>query len=80
MQFLQGNHYAALQLPAPKGDGSSSLRGSITDRIVKDNYRRLALRFHPDKTGESDSSSLFAAVRTAYENLETPQHRAVYKP
>lgn len=47
MQFLQGNYYAALQLPAPQDSNRSSLRGSITDRVVKDNYRRLALRFHP---------------------------------
>lgn len=48
MQFLQGNYYAALQLPTPQEAHRSSLGGSmITDRVVKDNYRRLALRSHP---------------------------------
>ena len=47
MDFLRGNHYAALELPAPQRAYSSCLGGAITDRVVKDNYRRLALRFHP---------------------------------
>lgn len=48
MEFLQGNYYAALQLPTPQEAHSSSSGGpTITDRVVKDNYRRLALRFHP---------------------------------
>lgn len=45
-------------------------------------WRRRNYRTHSqiDKTGEADSSSLFAAIRTAYENLATSQHRAAYRP
>lgn len=46
LRFLRSNHYAALQLPSP-GDMRAGARGTITDRTVKGNYRRLALRLHP---------------------------------
>ncbi|CAM9803413.1 unnamed protein product, partial [Pylaiella littoralis] len=53
---------------------------AVTDALVKSNYRRLALRFHPDKTGGTDSSPLFAAIRTAYETIATFRDRALHKP
>lgn len=34
---------------------------------------------HADKTGGTDSSPLFAAIRTAYETLATSRDRALYK-
>lgn len=146
LRFLQSNPYAALQLPLPEDYGAGAGAGAfgvnrsisdssgctavVTDSLVKSNYRRLALRFHPgewkqrysnfhvftycigifafllikrhfhkdarknsplhlptpactllvDKTGGTDSSPLFAAIRTAYETLATSRDRALHKP
>ncbi|CAN0405383.1 unnamed protein product, partial [Ectocarpus sp. 13 AM-2016] len=49
LRFLKSNHYAALQLPLSwraSADRTSRSAG-ISDALVKSNYRRLALRFHP---------------------------------
>ncbi|CAM9864192.1 unnamed protein product, partial [Scytosiphon promiscuus] len=49
LEFLRRNHYAALQLPPPRGalaDPPDS-HGTVTDVRVKKQYRQLALRFHP---------------------------------
>ncbi|CAM9375327.1 unnamed protein product [Ectocarpus fasciculatus] len=49
LRFLKTNHYAALQLPLPRRASANrtSPSGGISDALVKSNYRRLALRFHP---------------------------------
>lgn len=69
LRFLQSNPYAALQLPLPRGAGAgdvpsgmnalnfdSSGGAAVTDALVKSNYRRLALRFHP---GELEDIHIF---------------------
>lgn len=47
--FLKSNHFAALQLSLPRRASADRTRrsASISDALVKSNYRRLALRFHP---------------------------------
>jgi hypothetical protein len=45
---------------------------------IKKAYRRLALRFHPDKNDASDAAERFRAVTEAYETLGTASERALY--
>ncbi|CAM9218160.1 unnamed protein product [Ectocarpus sp. 4 AP-2014] len=49
LRFLKSNHFAALQLPLPRRASAhrTSRSASMSDALVKINYRRLALRFHP---------------------------------
>lgn len=47
--------------------------------VLKTSYRRLAMRFHPDKNaGCKDSEARFKAVSEAYDVLKDPQKRAAY--
>ncbi len=49
------------------------------DATIKSSYRRLAMRFHPDKNpGCDDSETKFKAISTAYACLSDPQKRAAY--
>ena len=45
---------------------------------IKKAYRRLALKFHPDKNQDNveECTRLFNAVQQAYEVLSDPQERA----
>ena len=49
------------------------------DATLKSSYRRLAMRYHPDKNqGCTDSESKFKAINEAYACLSDPQKRAAY--
>ena len=46
---------------------------------IKTSYRKLAMKFHPDKNaGCRDSEAKFKAVSEAYDVLKDPQKRAAY--
>ena len=46
---------------------------------IKTSYRKLAMRYHPDKNaGCKDSEGKFKAVSEAYDVLKDPQKRAAY--
>jgi curved DNA-binding protein len=45
---------------------------------IKSAYRRLARKYHPDVSKESDAEERFKAVGEAYEALRDPQKRAAY--
>jgi molecular chaperone DnaJ len=46
---------------------------------IKSSYRKLAMKFHPDKNaGCKDSEAKFKAVNEAYDCLKDPQKRAAY--
>ena len=49
------------------------------DKTIKSSYRRLAMRFHPDKNpGCGDSEARFKQISEAYDCLKDPQKRAAY--
>ncbi len=52
-------------------------RGAGQDEIKKA-YRRLARKFHPDVSTESDAEARFKALGEAYEVLKDPEKRAAY--
>ena len=49
-----------------------------TQDEVKRAYRKLARKFHPDVSKESDAESKFKEVGEAYEVLKDPEKRAAY--
>ncbi|GGC20698.1 chaperone protein DnaJ [Novosphingobium marinum] len=49
------------------------------DKTIKSAYRRLAMRYHPDKNpGCQESEAKFKAISQAYDCLKDPQKRAAY--
>jgi molecular chaperone DnaJ len=49
------------------------------DRTIKSSYRKLAMKWHPDKNpGDKDAESRFKAISEAYDCLKDPQKRAAY--
>ena len=49
------------------------------DGKIKSAYRKLAMRYHPDKNpGCHDSEARFKAINEAYDCLKDPQKRAAY--
>ncbi|XP_068191632.1 dnaJ homolog subfamily B member 5 [Antennarius striatus] len=45
---------------------------------IKRAYRRLALRFHPDKNSDADAEERFKEIAEAYEVLTDPPRRSAY--
>ncbi len=49
------------------------------DKTLKAAYRRLAMKYHPDRNpGCTDSETRFKAINEAYDCLKDPQKRAAY--
>ncbi len=49
------------------------------DGVIKSSYRKLAMKFHPDKNpGCHESEAKFKAISEAYDVLKDPQKRAAY--
>jgi len=51
---------------------------NATDAELKSAYRKLALKWHPDRNKESGAESKFKEVNEAYEVLSNPQKKARY--
>lgn len=51
---------------------------SASDAEIKQVYRRLARRFHPDVTDDPDGESKFKRVAEAYRTLKCPATRIAY--
>ncbi len=49
------------------------------DKVIKSSFRRLAMRYHPDKNpGDSAAEARFKQINAAYGVLSDPQKRAAY--
>ncbi len=49
------------------------------DAVIKSSYRKLAMRWHPDKNpGDDAAEARFKAISEAYDCLKDPQKRAAY--
>lgn len=49
------------------------------DGTIKSSYRRLAMRWHPDKNpGDAKAEATFKSISEAYDCLKDPQKRAAY--
>ena len=49
------------------------------DKTLKSAYRRLAMRYHPDKNpGDKECEARFKQINQAYDCLKDPQKRAAY--
>ncbi|MEG3439932.1 DnaJ domain-containing protein [Pannus brasiliensis CCIBt3594] len=64
---MTGNHYQTLEIGA-----------NSTAEEIKQAYRRLAKRFHPDRQTDSASHERIVAINAAYEILGDPQRRQQY--
>lgn len=52
---------------------------SVTEEVLKRSYRKLAVKFHPDKNpGDHESEDRFKELGEAYDVLMDPQKRAAY--
>src|ERR1700685_4411550 len=49
-----------------------------TDAQIKQAYRKLARKYHPDVSKEKDAEERFKDVGEAYEVLRSPEKRAAY--
>jgi molecular chaperone DnaJ len=49
------------------------------DGVIKSSYRKLAMRWHPDKNpGDAAAEAKFKSISEAYDILKDPQKRAAY--
>ena len=52
---------------------------SADDGVIKSSYRKLAMRWHPDKNpGDTAAEAKFKSISEAYDILKDPQKRAAY--
>src|SRR3972149_10241026 len=49
-----------------------------TPEEVKKAFRRLAMKYHPDRNKSDDAHDRFKSINEAYEVLSDPERRAVY--
>jgi hypothetical protein len=61
------DYYALLQV-APGAD----------PEVISAAYRRLALRYHPDRNAGTDAAAMMVRINEAYEVLSDPRKRAAY--
>ena len=68
-------------MPATKTDYFDTLgvSKSATPEEVKKAFRRLAMKYHPDRNKSQDAEERFKAINEAYEVLSDPERRALYE-
>lgn len=61
------DHYAVLGVPSDSNEEE-----------IRRAYKRLALRYHPDKNSDADAEEKFKQIAQAYEVLIDPEKRTLY--
>jgi DnaJ-class molecular chaperone len=51
---------------------------NATSTEIKNNFKKLALKFHPDKNKDENSKEIFNQIRIAYDVLSNPDKRKKY--
>ncbi|MFM2098605.1 MAG: hypothetical protein RLZZ366_144 [Pseudomonadota bacterium] len=65
---MSDDYYELLEIERTSDDGA-----------IKSSYRKLAMRWHPDKNpGDAAAEAKFKAISEAYDVLKDPQKRAAY--
>ena len=65
---VEADYYELLEVSRTADDGT-----------LKSSYRKLAMRWHPDKNpGDAEAEARFKAISEAYDCLKDPQKRAAY--
>ncbi|CAH2350953.1 hypothetical protein CLIB1423_02S08900 [[Candida] railenensis] len=54
------------------------IQPNATDEEVKKSYKRLAIKYHPDKSSDPQHHELFIKIQKAYETLKDPKSRNQY--
>ncbi|XP_022102546.1 dnaJ homolog subfamily B member 9-like [Acanthaster planci] len=70
-----------LLLVEGKGEDYYKLLGvkrTETDRGIKKAFRKLAVKYHPDKNKDPDAEDKFVEIAKAYEVLSDPEKRKLY--
>lgn len=65
----------------PMGKDFYKVLGVETDSNedeIKKGYRKMALKFHPDKNSAADAADKFKEIAEAYEILTDPKKRVIY--
>jgi curved DNA-binding protein CbpA len=66
LELARKDYYGVLKLPA-----------GASDPVVRQRFKRLARRLHPDVNPSPDAAAQFREIREAYEVLSDPARRAV---
>ena len=55
------------------------IRKNASGEEIKKSYRRLALKYHPDRNpGDKETEERFKEAAEAYEVLRDPENREIY--
>lgn len=83
--FLKESSRSEQELPClsikPMGKDFYKVLGVSADSNedeIKKAYRKMALKFHPDKNSDADAEDKFKEIAEAYEILADPKKKSIY--